>query len=106
MYVSPPVSGGLAPVPARKVVMLNFAVCGTVESLSADVADLGHHIQQNLAREYATNFGKRGASSHHQPDSVLVTTTMDLVSPRRREADDSVADAKPRGFFADQFEVG
>lgn len=72
-------------------------------------------MQQNLARQYATNFGKRSAkdpSSHHliqNTESVLVTTTMDLISPRprgdgvSRSADDAVAE--PRGFFADQFEV-
>jgi hypothetical protein len=72
--------------------------------------------QQNLARQYAANFGKHGAKdplSHHliqNTESVLVTTTMDLIPPRGDGMDRSGENVKlelePRGFFADQFEVG
>jgi len=85
------------------------------EILSVNVADLDGHVQQNLARQYAANFGKHGTRdppNHHliqNTESVLVTTTMDLGPPRGGGADcpdDSAKlDISPRGFFADQFEV-
>jgi len=73
-------------------------------------------VQQNLARQYAANFGKHGTKdppNHHliqNTESVLVTTTMGLTSPRGdggdRPDDSAKLEVAPRGFFADQFEVG
>lgn len=84
-------------------------------SLGADGANR-NYPQQNLARQYAANFGKHGAKdplSYHliqNTESVLVMTTMDLVPPRGDGIDHSGENVKlelePRGFFADQFEVG
>lgn len=84
-------------------------------TLGADGVDCDH-LKQNLARKYAADFGKHGAKdplSHHliqNTESVLVTTTMDLVPSRGDGVDRSGDNVKlefgPRGFFADQFEVG
>ena len=85
-------------------------------TLGVSAADLKGRIEQNLARQYAANFGKHGTRdpANHQliqnTESVLVTTTMDLASPRGDGGDCSDDGAElevsPRGFFADQFEVG
>ena len=75
--------------------------------------DLENPVQQNLARQYAAGFGKRGTkdpSSHHliqDTESVSVTATVD---PPRGDGTDHSGDntspeVAPRGFFADQFEV-
>jgi len=82
------------------------------KTLGADGADLHNHAQQNIARQYAANFGKNDTKdppSHHlvqNTESVLVTTT----APPRGDGADHSGNAKlevePRGFFADQFEVG
>ena len=90
-----------------------YDVC--LQILGADGAD-HNWLQQNLARQYAANFGKHGAKdplSHHliqNTESVLVTTTTVQVPPRGDGIDHSGDNAKlefePRGFFADQFEVG
>jgi len=104
--------------------VLNFApffflVCGTTsvpETLDADGADLRNHAQQNIARQYAANFGKHGTKdplNHHliqNTESVLVTTTVDLDPPRGdwvvHSGNNVKVEVEPRGFFADQFEVG
>lgn len=88
---------------------------------------LTHLCRQNLARERAKAFGKKDASQSnlrpesnerphllHTPySSVVVTTT---ASDELRESEqtpnvlspeeDEELRMKPRGFFADQFEVG
>ena len=74
-----------------------------------------NRLQQNLARQYAANFSKQGAKdplSRHliqNTESVLVTTTTDLVPPRDgidHSGENAKLEFEPRGFFADQFEVG
>ena len=83
--------------------------------MSAGGADLNNCARQNIARQYAANFSKNDAReplSHHlvqNAESVLVTTTVDLVPPRGdggdRSGDNVDPEFEPRGFFADQFEV-
>lgn len=74
-----------------------------------------NHSRQNIARQHAANFGRNGtkdSSNYHliqDTESVLVTTTVDLVPPRGDGVDHSGDNVKlefeHRGFFADQFEV-
>lgn len=119
-----PSTGGLATVPAGGYSANELSRILFGSSMWYDVrlgapymdeADF-NHAQQNLARQYAANFGKHGTKdplSHHliqNTESVLVTTTLDLVPPRGDGVDHSGDSVKlefePRGFFADQFEVG
>lgn len=67
-----------------------------------------------MARERAAHFGENGALSHTAAlstatSSVVVTTTAgDVVSPEHgtlSAEDEQELRTKPRGFFADQFEV-
>ena len=67
-----------------------------------------------MARERAAHFGENGALSHTAVlptaiSSVVVTTTAgDVVSPEHgtlSAEDEQELRTKPRGFFADQFEV-
>lgn len=85
----------------------------TVERVRpASIVDTKHYV--NIARQYAADFGKSGPKdslNHHllqNTESVLVTTTVDLLSPQGDDAGHSEDDVKlesgPRGFFADQFE--
>lgn len=78
-----------------------------------------HQLCQNLARQRAREFGKtdlvhalesplavRNSSSYFEPDDIVVTTEAseaeaESSAPSRK---DDLKD-KPRGFFADQFEV-
>lgn len=107
----PPESRGAEP----RILSGSSMWCGILsEMLGAGRADLGDHVRQNLARQHATNFGRRGAtdgSRHHliQTESLLVTTPLDLVRPRDDAANPTSSvkpGAEPRGFFADQFEAG
>lgn len=78
-------------------------------------ADLNNHTPQNIARQYAVEFGKNDPKdplNHHliqNTEYTSVTTIVDLVPPRGDGVDHSGDNVKlkfqPRGFFADQFEV-
>ncbi|KAF9792195.1 tryptophan synthase beta subunit-like PLP-dependent enzyme [Thelephora terrestris] len=83
----------------------------TVERVRpASIVDTKH----NVARQYAANFSTNDAKdplSHHlvqSTESVLVTTTVNLLPPRGdgvgRSGDIVDPEFEPRGFFADQFE--
>jgi len=120
-HVRPPPLGRSRPCPPGKPraeirIPLGFSTWYDVlMTTGADGADLENRVRQNLARQYAANFGKLGAKdppNHHliqNTESVLVTTTMDLAPPRGDGVDRPDNSAKlelsPRGFFADQFEV-
>lgn len=86
-----------------------------VKVAGADGADLSNHTRQNTARQYAASFCKRDTNEPldrhliRDTESVLVTTTVDLVPPRGDgvdHLDDNVKlEFEQRAFFADQFEV-
>ena len=68
---------------------------------------------KNLARDRAAHFGQGSIASHSavlQEDSevVVTTTAADIVAPDHgviTADDENELRSKPRGFFADQFEV-
>ena len=68
---------------------------------------------QNLARQRAAHFGEDSVASHsavlRDSTSVVVTTTAgDIIAPGHgviTAQDEAELRGKPRGFFADQFEV-
>ena len=64
---------------------------------------------QNIARERAAHFGDDASHKPHlissMSTSVVVSTTSDIQDGQRNPEANADFARKPRGYFADQFEV-
>lgn len=115
-------------VAIEKVKTLEALGAEVIRVRPASIVDKKQFV--NLARQYATDFGRHpdppsanGAANAHLPtfkerphmlktatDSVVVSTVADVDADGDGIVDDikekDLLRAEPRGFFADQFEVG
>lgn len=88
-------------------VHINFLINGPIKREQQNLARqrASHFAQEDPLDSSTSNFGSHSHTLHSTPSSVVVTTLSNIDFDKDNWQNDEDFLTKPRGYFADQFEV-